>query len=57
MPTRVLLTCSLVGALATLVGEGLVTTFAVVGDVLVAALVVGVMSRLFARRLHAPWTL
>ena len=33
------------------------TTFAVVGDVLVAALVVGVLSRLFARRLDAPWTL
>ena len=57
VPPRVLLTCSLVGALATLVGEGLVTTFAVVGDVLVAALVVGVLSRLFARRLDAPWTL
>ena len=57
VPKRVLLTCSLVGALATLVGEGLVTTFAFVGDVLVAALVVGVMSRLLSRRLDAPWTL
>jgi len=57
VPTKVLLTSSLVGALATLVGEGLVTTFALVGDVLVAALVVGVLSRLFARQMHAPWTL
>lgn len=52
-----LLTCSFVGALATLVGQGLVTSFAVVGEVLVAAMVVGVLSRLFARRQDAPWTL
>jgi uncharacterized membrane protein YjjP (DUF1212 family) len=57
VPTRVLLTCSFVGALATLVGQGLVTSFAVVGEVLVAAMVVGVLSRLFARRQDAPWTL
>ena len=57
VPTKVLLTCSLVGAIATLVGEGLVTTFAYIGDVLVAALVVGVLGRLFSRRLDAPWTL
>ena len=57
VPTKVLLTCSLVGAIATLVGEGLVTTFAYVGDVLVAALVVGVLGRFFSRRLDAPWTL
>lgn len=57
VPTRVLLTCSLVGALATLVGQGLVATFAVVGEVLLAAVVVGVLSRVFARRLDAPWTL
>ena len=45
------------GALATLVGQGLVATFAVVGEVLLAAVVVGVLSRVFARRLDAPWTL
>jgi len=57
VPTRVLLTCSLLGALATLVGQGLVTTFAQLGEVFVAALVVGVLGRLFARQLEAPWTL
>ncbi len=57
VPTRVLLTCSLVGAIATLVGQGTVTTFAYLGEVLVAALVVGVLSRVFARRFDAPWTL
>ena len=57
VPTRVLPTCSFVGALATLVGQGLLTSFAVVGEVLVAAMVVGVLSRLFARRQDAPWTL
>ena len=51
------MSCSLVGAFATLVGQGLLASFDVVGEVFVAALAVGVLSRLFARRLDAPWTL
>lgn len=57
VPKRILLTSSLVGALATLVGQGLVTPFSLIGEVFTAALVVGVLSRTFARRLDAPWTL
>lgn len=57
VPKRVLLTTSLVGAVATLVGEGLLASFAYLGEVLVAAVVVGVLGRAFARRLDAPWTL
>jgi uncharacterized membrane protein YjjP (DUF1212 family) len=57
VPKRVLLTSSLVGAIATLVGEGLLTSFSVVGEVFAAAVVVGVLGRVFARRVGAPWTL
>jgi uncharacterized membrane protein YjjP (DUF1212 family) len=57
VPKRVLLTSSLVGALATLVGEGLLTSFTLIGEVLTAAVVVGVLSRLLSRRMDAPWTL
>ncbi|MFN8630339.1 MAG: threonine/serine exporter family protein [Chloroflexota bacterium] len=57
VPKRVLLTSSLVGALATLVGQGLLTSFSLLGEVLTAALVVGVLSRVLARRMDAPWTL
>jgi uncharacterized membrane protein YjjP (DUF1212 family) len=57
VPKRVLLTTSLVGAIATLVGQGLVPSFDVLSEVLTAAVAVGVMSRLFARRFAAPWIL
>lgn len=57
VPKRVLLTASLVGALATLVGQGLVPSLPALSDVLTAAVVVGVISRLFARRFDAPWIL
>ena len=57
VPKRVLLTSSLVGALATLVGQGLLTSFNLVGEVLTAALAVGVLSRMLSRRMDAPWSL
>ena len=57
VPKRVLLTSSLVGAVATLVGQGLLAPFSLAGDVFTAALLVGVLGRLFARRMDAPWTL
>jgi len=57
VPKRVLLTSSLVGAVATLVGQGLLAPFSLAGEVFTTALLVGVLGRLFARRMDAPWTL